>query len=407
MRSRVLFLTHEPPLPLVSGARLRSFHLMRELAGRGHAISLFALSSGQPPSPAALRQLHDLCERVELYPFAPSPLTRRLTLAADYVLRRPFERRYFYSADAAAAAAQLMHELAPDAVIVGQLYMEPYLPARLAAMAVFDSHNVEARRIASMIRAGGLRGVMARSQVRPIASHEAAVVARLGRTWAVSSVERDYFARIAPGRVDLVANGVDCGAIRPRRLPAGQPEVVFLGRMDYGPNVDGACYLIEEILPRMVRKDATIRIVGANPPTRLLRLAARTHAPIEVTGFVAETGPYLESARVLVVSLRSGGGTRLKILEALARGLPVVSTTLGCEGLDLRHGHDAMINDDPGEFAHYVDLLLDDDQLCASLARNGRETVEHRFDWPVIGAGADLSLRGMLLGHPPNSVPPS
>jgi glycosyltransferase involved in cell wall biosynthesis len=396
MLARVLFLTHEPPLPLVSGARLRSYHLMCELARRGHSISLFALVSDEPMPASAQQQLADMCERVELRPFQPSRLRRRAQLAADYALRRPFERRYFYSAPAADALDGLLDEMRPDAIVVGQLYMEPYLPRSVDAVTIFDSHNVEACRVASMTRTGGLRAVMARSQVHPVAEHEAAVVARLGRTWAVSEKECEHFERLAPGRVDLVPNGVDCAGLSMRPSPASGTEVLFLGRMDYGPNVDGARHLLEDVLPHVSRRDAMIRVVGANPPPLLRKLAKRATLPVEVTGFVPDAAPYLDSARMLVVSLRAGGGTRLKILEALARGVPVVTTTLGGEGLGLEHRREALIADDPAEFAHCIDLLIGDDELCASLAREGRAAVMRRFDWPVIGDAAEGSLERLL-----------
>lgn len=395
MPARVLFLTHEPPLPLVSGARIRSYHLMRELARRGHAVSLFALVPDERLPDSARSALGELCERVVLEPLRPSPLRRRARLAADFALGRPFQRGYFHSRAAAAALARLVGELTPDAIVVGQLYMEPYLDGLPHGATIFDSHNVEARRVATMVRAGGLRAVMARRQQRPVARHEAAVLARMSRTWACSREERDHFERLAPGRVDLVPNGVDCEAIALRTTAPTAPEVLFLGRMDYGPNVDGVRHLLEDVVPHLRRRDAVVRIVGANPPPELSKLAEQSPLEVEVTGFVEATTPYLDAARLLAVSLRSGGGTRLKILEALARGVPVVTTTLGCEGLGLVHERDALIADAPADFAACVDRLLDDDALCATLAANGRATVEQRFDWRAIGDLAERSLAAL------------
>jgi polysaccharide biosynthesis protein PslH len=396
MPAHLLFLTHEPPLPLASGARLRSYHLMRELERRGHAVSLFALVSGGPVPTAAEQQLVELCQRVQLWPFEPNRLRRRAQLAADYAFRRAFERRYFYSRPAADAAAKLVQELRPDAIVVGQLYMEPYLPRLAEAVTILDSHNAEARRIATMARAAGLRGLVARRQARPVAEYEAATVARFGRTWAVSHEEREYFEPLAPARVDVVPNGVDCAALPARSRPAEGTDVLFLGRMDYGPNVDGARQLVEEILPHVRRHDVHLQIVGANPPPAIRRLAASAPVRVDVTGFVPDTAPYLASARMLVVPLRVGGGTRLKILEALARGVPVITTSLGGEGLDLKHGEDALIADDPTRFGRYIDQLLEDDELCASLARQGRATVERHFDWAAIGDLAEASLQRLL-----------
>ncbi|MDO8209841.1 glycosyltransferase family 4 protein [Conexibacter sp. CPCC 206217] len=396
MATRVLFLTHEPPLPLVSGARIRSYHLMRELARHGCAVSLFALMPDGTPPAEARAQLDALCERVELRPFAPSVLARRARLLADYALGRPFERRYFYDRDAARALDALLGELRPDVIVVGQLYMEAYLPPSLEAATIFDSHNVEARRVATMTRAGGLRAAMARRQVRPVAAHEAEAVGRMGRTWAVSEEEQEHFEPLAPGRVDLVPNGVDCELLPLRAAQPAGSEVLFLGRMDYGPNVDGVRHLLEDVVPHLRRRDAVVRVVGANPPPLVARWAESADLEVEVTGFVESTTPYLDSARLLAVSLRSGGGTRLKILEALARGVPVVTTTLGCEGQGLVDGHDALIADDPAQFAAAIDRLLEDDELCATLARNGRATVEERFDWRSIGNAAQESLQRLL-----------
>lgn len=396
MRARLLFLTHEPPLPLASGARLRSYHLMRELDRRGHPVSLFALASDGPVPAAARQQLVELCEHVQLWPFAPGGLRRRAQLAADYAFRRAFERHYFYSRAAADAAARMVDELRPDAIIVGQLYMEPYLPRFSEAITILDSHNAEARRVATMAQAAGLRGLVARRQAGPVGEHEAAVVARVGRTWAVSHEEYEYFEPLAPGRVDVVPNGVDCAALPARSRPAERAEVLFLGRMDYGPNVDGVRQLLEEILPHVRRRDVQVRIVGANPPPVIHRLASSAPVAVEVTGFVPDTDPFLASARMLVVPLRVGGGTRLKILEALARGVPVITSSLGGEGLALEHGQDALIADDPFRFGHYIDQLIEDDELCASLARQGRATVERRFDWTAIGDLAEASLQRVL-----------
>jgi glycosyltransferase involved in cell wall biosynthesis len=392
MPSRLLFLTHEPPLPLVSGARLRSFHLMRELARRNHEVSVFALASAGPVAAIDREALQELCRSVVIAPFIPSRVERRATMLVDAVLRRPFQRRYFYSKN---AAVELEHQLAdvdPDVVIVGQLYMEAYLRSGLTAATVLDSHNVEVRRIATMTRAGGPRALIARTQMRPVAAHEAAVVRASTRTWAVSAEEEAHFARIAPGQADLVPNGVDCARVHWREVVPAEPQILFLGRMDYGPNIDGAKHLITDILPLVGHSGAQVTIVGANPPPTLGRLAAGAALPVEVTGFVPQTEPYLRRARVLAVSLRIGGGTRLKILEALAGGVPVVSTTLGAEGLGLRDGIDLLIADDPATFAAQLDRLLGDESLCAALARAGRSTVTRRFDWPAVAEAAERSL---------------
>ncbi|MGH2917870.1 MAG: glycosyltransferase, partial [Solirubrobacteraceae bacterium] len=121
--------------------------------------------------------------------------------------------------------------------------------------------------------------------------------------------------------------------------------------------------------------------------------AAAAPVPVQVAGRVAQIADWWHSSRLLAVPLRIGGGTRLKILEALAYGVPVVTTSLGCEGLDVEHGHDLLVADDPAEFARWVDRLLGDDELASRLSANGRQTVQRRYDWRTIGASLDGALR--------------
>jgi glycosyltransferase involved in cell wall biosynthesis len=162
--------------------------------------------------------------------------------------------------------------------------------------------------------------------------------------------------------------------------------------MDYSANADAAWYLIREILPKVNRRDAVLTLVGGGASRRLLREAASAPLAVEDAGKVRDTAPFFEGSRVLVVPLRFGGGTRFKILEALARGVPVVSTSIGCEGLGLADGSELLIADDPDAFASAIDRLLLDDELCISLARRGREVAERRYDWRVIGEALDDAL---------------
>ena len=185
--------------------------------------------------------------------------------------------------------------------------------------------------------------------------------------------------------MSLVPNGVDCVSYAMRQELPAEPQVLFVGSMDYSANADAVQFMIREILPAVRNRNARITVVGGGP-SRAIRLEADSAAlPTEVTGRVPSTEPYFRRSRLMAVPLRFGGGTRLKILESLARGVPVLSTAVGCEGLGLRHEHDVVIADDPRGFAEWIDRLLSDDELCSSLARNGRQTVEQRFDWSAIG----------------------
>jgi glycosyltransferase involved in cell wall biosynthesis len=169
-----------------------------------------------------------------------------------------------------------------------------------------------------------------------------------------------------------------------------------MGSLDYSANVDAVLYLAREIIPRLRNRNIEVTVVGTKPPAILHQAAHRALVPVRVTGFVDSVEPYVRRARALVVPLRHGAGTRLKILQALASGLPVITTSVGCEGLSVEHGRDVLVADEPAEFAEAMERLLVDDALCRLLSSNGRRTVEEHYDWALIGATMDNVLASLV-----------
>jgi polysaccharide biosynthesis protein PslH len=388
MPGRALFLTHTAPLPLVSGERIRSFHLLRELARRDWEVSLFSLLHSVPLSREDERALRELCAEVILIPFRASPLAGYLRLARTTLSATAFHERFFFSSKGARRLKDRLAHDGFDVVVAVTLYMYPYVPPAWRGKTVLDTLNVEARRIDAMARVlpRRPRGLVARGQLPLVRRYEAQAISSVERVVVVSDEERSAFEPLAPGKVDLIPNGVDCAQIRPRQELPSRPSLLFVGSMDYGANVDAVEHLIDDVLPLMARRDASLALVGSNPGPSLRRAAVRSRLEVDVAGFVSSTAPYFERNRLFVVPLRFGGGTRLKILEALARGVPVVTTRVGCEGLRFSHGQELIVADDPADFAAWVDRLLEDDDLCLALARAGRAAVEEHYDWPQIGA---------------------
>lgn len=394
---KALFLTHTAPLPLVSGERIRSFHLMRELDRKGWDVSLFSLLHSVPLGARDEDELRALCDDVLLVPFEASAWHRYTRLTRALISRHPFQERYFFSSE---AARRFLAELPVDdfdVLVPVTLYMYPYVPSRLRQRTVLDTLNLEARRIEAMAKAlpRKPRGLVARAQLPAVRRYEAAAAASVARVIVVSTDEQRAFEQLAPGRVDLVPNGVDCDALRARETVPEEPSLLFVGSMDYGANLDAVEHLVDEVLPLVEHREATVTIVGSNPRRSLARTLSRSELTIDLAGFVPETAPYFERSRLFVVPLRFGGGTRLKILEALARGVPVLTTSIGCEGLAVVHERDVIVADHPSELASWIDRLLDDDDLCRSLARQGRATVEEHYDWKRIGAELARSLESV------------
>ncbi|HEY7425432.1 MAG TPA: glycosyltransferase family 4 protein [Gemmataceae bacterium] len=205
----------------------------------------------------------------------------------------------------------------------------------------------------------------------------------------VSESDRSHFVALGGRAVRLVPNAVDCAAYDslPTGRRPGPPVLLYVGAMSWAPNASAACFLASELLPKVRRQfpDIRLRIVGRNPTTEVEAL--RHLAGVEVTGTVESMIPHLEEAHALVVPLEAGGGTRLKILEAFAAGLPVVSTPVGCEGLGVTHGEHLLVADRE-QFAENVLALLADERLGTQLAARARALVREQYDWAIVSGAA-------------------
>ncbi len=391
-----LFLTHEPPLPMISGTRVRSLNLIRQLVRRGWKVSLFSLVPGADPTDVELAELQELCQTVTLETLPPVR-TRYRHVARAIAAGRAFHEAYFFSPQAAAELHRLLDAETPDVIVAEQLYMYPYVPEALHRRTILDCHNVEVRRLESMAAAlwPRPRAIVARLQRRPVRRFEGRAVAAAAGVLAVSEPERRYLEPLAGGPVTLVPNGVDCERWRARSELPRDPTFLFAGSLNYSANLDAVDYLLKRILPHVRHPDPVLTIVGGEPPARLRDDANRSSIRVELAGLVDDTAPVFEGSRFMAVPLRFGAGTPLKILEALARGVPVLSTSIGCQGFELTPGRDVLIADDPRQFAASIDRLLEDDELCQALALHGREVAERLYDWRRIGDDLERALEAV------------
>jgi glycosyltransferase involved in cell wall biosynthesis len=254
---------------------------------------------------------------------------------------------------------------------------------------VLDMHNIESlllRRYARAYRPSP-RSLYAALTAWKLRRYEVRHVQGFDRVLTCSEVDRRYAVEVlgCPS-AQVIPNGVDAAGPWPARDLDAPPSLVFVGRMDYVANEDAAIRLATEILPIVWHTHPQVRLylVGQQPPPRLQALAADPR--IIVTGFVPEVRTFLDRATVFVAPLRYGSGTRLKLLEAMAMARPVVSTSLGCEGLDLRPGEHLLVADSPTAFAGAVVSLLRCPASRARLGRAAREHVARRYDWSAIQA---------------------
>lgn len=236
-------------------------------------------------------------------------------------------------------------------------------------------------------------------ELKKFARYECSVYDKADLCTMVSDVEmQNVHALVPQARVSVIPNGVDTSYMTPS-IDSGNNSTtdsfVFLGTLSYQPNHDAVLFFHRDIWPLIRDRLPSLRwrIVGRDPSPEVRVLAS---SKIEVTGWVDDVRPYLWASRALVVPLRSGSGTRLKILEAMAAGIPVVSTSIGAEGLAVTHGEDILLADTPDQFADALIRLLQDPDLATELARRARQLVEKQYNWSVITDRLDQGYRGLF-----------
>jgi len=402
---KVLFLTPQVPYPPQQGTALRNWGLISGLAARHEVAVLSFLAPGQAPQPAA--PLKAVCH-IETAPVPVRTLRHRLrdmlaTPQPDMALR-------LASASYAQRLADWLAREPFDVVQVAGIEMTPYLdvvqahpapalPGRCQSrpLVVFDDHNCEyllqkrafLTDLAAPTRWPG--AAYSFVQWRRLRRYEALSCRRADRVLAVSEADAAALQALLPGlQVTVVPNGIDTQAYSNFQPPTSnlQPPtsntLVFTGTMDFRPNVDAVLWFARHVLPRVRADvpDVCFFVVGQRPHRRLDVL--RRDPAVVLTGWVEDVRPYIAQAAVCVAPLRIGGGTRLKLLEAMAMGKPVVATRLGAEGYPLADGRELLLADAPADFAARVVALLRSPEQGAALGRAARAFVQEHYDWRVI-----------------------
>jgi sugar transferase (PEP-CTERM/EpsH1 system associated) len=399
---RILWLNANLLLPLDKGGKLRTWHVMRHLAKR-HDITY--LSFSDPSETGEHRSgMLEACSRLETVPRsdAGKGSLRFYADAAKYVTDPvPYGVAKYRSAAYRARVNELLGAGRFDAVVCDFLVPLVNMPAALPCPSILFTHNVESeiwRRHAENASNPILRQLLVQ-QWRRMLRFERDALARFDLVLAVSEADSQTFERLYPGAlrapIPVVQTGVDTEYFTPT-TSAGSPvrrsHLVFTGSMDWLPNEDGMLYFVRDVLPRIrqVEPDATLSIIGRSPTPAVRRLA--DERGIEVTGRVDDVRPHIAAGAVYVVPLRIGGGTRLKIFEAMAMAKAVVSTTVGAEGLPVNDGTNIVIADEPAAFADAVVRLIRESSARQQLEAAARRLVVERYDWSAVAQDFEDAL---------------
>jgi sugar transferase (PEP-CTERM/EpsH1 system associated) len=381
----ILVLAPYPPYPPRFGGATRIFHLVRMLA-REHRVTVLCLAS--PAERAALAPLREICASVHTADYPPGVARKRLYQLRSLV-GRPYAYHLNYSPELAATLTRLLARQRFDAVQLEFGDVAPFYPVPPGVVRVLDAHNVEYQVLERTYRQvrSPLRRLYYRVEASKLRRAELGLCRRVDAILTTSEVDRATLAAEVSGvPMHVIPNGVDTAYFTPGDgAEAVDPSsVLFTGAIDYHPNTDGVLHFCADILPRIhaAAPEAVFTVVGKEPPAAVQALAG---PGVMITGAVPDVRPWMRRAAVFVVPLRMGGGTRLKILEAMASERAVVSTSLGCEGIDVTPGEDILIADTPAAFAQAVVRCLRDPGLRARLGARGRALVERRYRWEVVG----------------------
>lgn len=395
---RILFLSAWCPLPADNGSKLRITHLLRELA-RQHEIDLLSFAP-EPPGDAALRALKEICAGVELLPETPFSTRAGGRLRG---LLSPQPRSVVANhSSRMATAVQQRNAQRYDLVIASQMHMASYamliqhtprLLEELEIATLYEQFH-SAQRLRSRLRYG-----LTWWKTRRYVAH---LLRQFDGATVVSERELELVRPLAPAhmRLAVVPNGVDVAACARDFGPPENDTLIYPGALSYDANFDAMDYFLGAILPqvRAARPDARLRITGRATPAQVAALPRAEG--VEFTGYLDDVRPAVARAWAEVVPLRKGGGTRLKVLEALALGTPVVSTSKGIEGLALEDGRHVLVADTPADFATATARLLDQPNLRARLAAAGRQLARERYDWQLSGQRLNDLVADSPRGHP-------
>ena len=383
---KILFLSPTVPFPLTDGGRIRVFNLLKQIAAKSD-VTLLALET-QPTDAEGVAGLQQLGVQVHLIPNAPMlPRVSFSTLVNAFLKQQPITvarydlpayRQKFRELIASENFDLVHYEMFHTA----QFRTETDLPS------VLSQQNVDSaiwRRLCGETTNPFYKFAYWTQQLA-FQRYERVLSPRFDAVTCTSDIDADVFQRYcAADTLEIIPNGVDVAHYQPDFTSEASAHLIYIGSMDWYPNEDAVAFFADEVLPSIQDKvpDVKFSIVGGNPSARVQKLAEREG--VVVTGRVPEIKPYFAEATVFVVPLRIGSGTRLKILEALAMGKAIVSTTVGAEGLDLKDGEEIFIADEPAIFAGAVTRLLTDASLRRRIGENGRARVEQDYDWRSIG----------------------
>jgi sugar transferase (PEP-CTERM/EpsH1 system associated) len=396
----VLWLAHAIPYPPRAGFLSRSYHLLRELTHR-HRVDLVAFvqeqwvstlfASRQDGLDQSRRALGEFCHSVTFLPI--DSLARRFgkhrTALRALLGGSTYTTSWLKSRSAESVIRGLAESGGYDLVHVDTIGLAPYRELAAGLPATLTHHNIESHMM--LRRADNAGNFLARNyfhnEGRMLRRYEQDVAARFAAHITCSELDAERFREIVPdANIVVVPNGVDCEFFASRGVEIRPNSLVFVGTMNWYPNVQAVSYLLREVWPALKSAvpAATLDIAGSNPPDSIVNLA-RSLRDVTVQGYLPDVRPLIDSAAVFACPIQDGGGTKLKILDAFAMEKCVIAHPIACEGIEVSPGRNVVLASSPQQFVAEITSLLADDTRRKALGRAARELVETRYSYREIG----------------------
>lgn len=403
---RILFLTQILPYPPDSGPKVKTLHVLRHLAESGHEVTLVTfIRTEELPHVHALEKV---CKQIITVPIKRSRLAdvayliqSNLTGSSFLMLRdnlpgmRETVRKVISTQDIDVIHADQL--TMTQFALQGKAEQQKHFPDQMPPHLIFDAHNAVWTIVERMNSNGNplLKPVLALETGR-VKRYEGMLVSTFDYTLTVAEPDRralleavqhyNHRVNIPAAQIPVIPIAVDTKTLQPVERKPGSHNIVTLGTLHYPPNADGIRWFINEVFPLILQKlpSATLTIIGKNPPHDFIQHAERDPEHITVTGYVEDLLPYLQQAAIMAVPVRAGGGMRVRILEAFARAMPVLTTTIGLEGIEAEHPDEVIVEDSAEAAAEAAVWLIQSPQEQEKLARNGRLLAEKKYDWQAV-----------------------
>jgi len=377
---KILFISPEVPWPLDTGGKIRSFNILKELSQK---YEIVLVSFGKKKNLLGIRKY---IKKAVIIPHHLNLFKKFLNLFFSMMSEKPTKVLNFYSPLMKEAIDKTIKKENPQILYFEHIYMASYLKDigdKEKFFKIIDTHNVYFHFFTSLSKSQNkIKALINRGQIEKMKQYEAKIYSLSDLVLVCSPIEKQILLKTCPGlKIEVVPNGVDLELYQSVSPLSHSNRIIFIGSFDHYPNEEGVLWFVENVLPRIKKriKNFHIYLIGRQPSRRIKEL--NKISSIKVLGYVKDIKSYLLESKVFIVPLFAGGGTRLKILEAMAARVPVISTSKGAEGLKVKDGRDIFIADNAEEFAQKLIQLFTNQNLSQKIIQNAYQLVKENYQW--------------------------